>query len=240
MTSRIVCAVLWAVFAIIILTIWLTLLYACDLGVRPLFDLRYCRVQQASLPASLRRERERQRDLRQRPHEAGLHIAGLPQCEARVAPQPEIQTPSKEDVQPAKDERRALTLPKKPEDLEGCWQSDNGDASVHQDTAAAEFIATRRTCLCFDAKGDGRVLMLFSTGTRCSGPLTARIGADRFSIHFPQAPCTNLAPFVQTDIYCSENGQGAVTCEWHSRGKFPKTYQGEGYHRVDASFCEGR
>ncbi len=239
MTSRIVCAVLWAGFALIILTIWLTLLHACDFGVRPLFDLRYCRLQQASLPASLLRETGRQRDLLQRLHEAGLHMAGLPQCKARAALQPAIQTPAKEEVQPAMDERRALTLPKKSEDLEGCWQSDNGDSNVYRDTVASEFMGKRRTCLCFDATGRGRLLMLYSTGARCTGPLNARIEADRFSIHFPEVPCTDRSAFVQTDIYCSENGQGAVTCEWHSRGKFPKTYLREGYHRVGASFCEG-
>ena len=239
MTSHIARAVPWAAFAIIILTIWLTLLYACDLGVTPLFGLRYCRVPQASLPANLLRERERERDLRRRLHEAGLHMAGLPRCKTQVTPQPAIQTPAKEEVQPAKDERRALTLPKKSEDLEGCWQSDNGDANVYRDTVASEFMGKRRTCLCFDLMGRGRLLMLYSTGARCTGSLNARIEADRFSIHFPEVPCTDRSVFVQTDIYCSENGQGAVSCEWHSRGKFPKTYLGEGYHRVDASFCEG-
>jgi hypothetical protein len=103
--KRVVEAAAWTVFAVLVGSMGVVFLSACDLGIRPLFGLRYCQLNAAS--SQLNTARERERDLRARIHEAELRIAQFPACEQTAQapvptpPAPERQPPAPEAPPPA-------------------------------------------------------------------------------------------------------------------------------------------
>ena len=97
-----------------------------------------CAIANRRVPrlSSLVSEKQRENDLHARLHEAELSLAGLPPCRAdalapAVQPAPAIQNSPPADVPP----KDTLTLPRRPEDLAGCWQPDQGDFDAHTDNA---------------------------------------------------------------------------------------------------------
>ena len=66
----------WFAFVLMVGIVAYLALAACDLGVRPLFGLSYCRAE-ASI-SGLAAEQERERNLLDRLHQAQLDVARLP------------------------------------------------------------------------------------------------------------------------------------------------------------------
>lgn len=237
MTSRVVCAVLWTIFGLLIVAIWLTFLHACDLGFKPLFALRYCQQPQASLPPSLFRERQRQRELLQRQQEAELRLTGLPLCrsESRSVPEPQQAVPAAQ--QPEPEPEKPLTLPDKPEDLAGCWQSDRGDIEIVTDDERKAHIGDVRICYCFGQHGRGQVRMTYTDGAKCAAPLSAVIAPGKLVMRYPRLGCTGGHGYiVAADVVCTE-GQGAALCDEHPHARFLSSVLSEKFHRVDAAYC---
>ena len=219
---RILVFLLWTVFAAVIGGIGYEFLLACDLGV-PVFGFRYCRNTQAASLHKIEAQAQMERSLKARLHAAELRAASLPECR----PQGRERLPAER-----------LTVPARVEDLRGCWQSDRGDTDVFTDDEAMRFVAKRRTCLCFEGNGEGRVRMTYNNGTKCDGPLAASVQSDRFTVRFPNVPCSNGSHYVATDVICTSSA-GAASCDWRTRGYRRRVILGDQYHRVDASYCEG-
>src|SRR5262249_7773381 len=140
----------WAAFAVLVIAIGIVFLAACDLNIRPLFGLRYC-VSRASQP-DLQAERERERNLRERIHEAELRLAQLPVCtpsgkrpgtketepkQKEAEPKQKETEPKQKEAEP-KQKEAELKVPTKLEDLRGCWQSVRGDIDLVTDDAEAK------------------------------------------------------------------------------------------------------
>jgi hypothetical protein len=75
MRSRALGIAAWAGFALVVGCGGYLMLAACDLGIRPFFGLRYCKAQ--AEPDRFANERARERDLRDRIHEAELVSRGF-------------------------------------------------------------------------------------------------------------------------------------------------------------------
>jgi hypothetical protein len=220
---RIVVFLLWVVFATVMVGIAYEFLLACDLSM-PVFGFRYCQKTQAGLFSKIETQAERKRSLKARLHDAEIRAASLPVCQRQ---EPQAPPPER------------LTMPGRVEDLRGCWQSDRGDTDVFTDDEAMRFIAKRRTCLCFDGNGEGRVRMTYDNGAKCDGPLTANLQGDRFTVRFPNVPCSDGSHYVSTDVVCT-NSAGAASCDWRTHGYRRRVILGDKYHRVEASYCEAR
>ncbi len=238
MTSRVVCAALWTIFGLLIVAIWLAFLHACDLGFKPLFALRYCQQPQASLPALLFRERQRQRELLQRQQEARLRLAELPPCgsENRSVPEPQQEVPAARQPEP----KKLLTLPEKPEDLAGCWQSDRGDIEIVTDDERKAHLGNVRVCYCFGQHGRGQVRMTYTDGAKCAAPLSAVIAPGKLVMRYPRLGCTGGHGYiVAADVVCTE-GQGAALCDERQNSRFLTDVLSEKFHRVDDAYCSER
>ncbi|HXW23840.1 MAG TPA: hypothetical protein VEK73_03760, partial [Xanthobacteraceae bacterium] len=182
MNGRILRIAGWTAFAALVVGIGVVFLAACDLGIKPLFGLRYCRSSAAA--PDLSAERERERALRERIHEAELRIAQLPACAENTPPplrppvsppstppalppttlpqqpplqtapeQPPLQTPPRQ-TSPAEDEQ--LKIPERVADLNGCWRSERGDIDLVSDDAEQRPVGKVRICYCFGSNGRGR------------------------------------------------------------------------------------
>lgn len=241
----------WIAFVLVILASARLTLAACDLGVHPLFGLSYCRVRAAADP--LAQERERERDLRDRLHEAQLNLSRLPVClpetprrepdrrAENIVPTP-TPTPSPAVTPtptPTPDDR--LTIPRKLSDLNGCWQSVRGDINMVSDDAEQRPLGTMRICYCLASDGRDTARYIFQDGGRCIGPLRAQISQDRLTMKHPRIRCTgkaNLDDVVPTDIICSNKaGEDSATCDSHSHGRVATNTEGEKYHRVSFEHC---
>src|SRR5262249_24800948 len=147
----------WAAFALLLVGIGVLFLAACDLGLRPLLGLRYCTLAAMS---DLAGERERERALRARIHEAELRIAQLPECAPE--PQPQPPPPPAPEPSPAPAPRPApkaeepLNIPSQVSDLKGCWQSARGDMQMVTDDEEKRPIGKVRVCYCFGSDGRGK------------------------------------------------------------------------------------
>jgi hypothetical protein len=236
MNGRWLTAIAWIAFFVVLGTVAELMLTACDIGSHPLFAGRYCRAQTAS---PLLTEQERERDLLDRLHQAQLAINRLPVClpdppvhRTEMVPPPPTPTP---------DER--LTIPHNVNDLNGCWQSIQGDIpAIAVDDESHRVVGHKRICYCFSGNGGGEVRHIFLEGGRCFGPLQIRLSGERLIISHGQIPCANMPPpsnsIVATDVTCTKKADdGTVSCDRVSRGKFPVAIRGEIYHRVSAENC---
>jgi hypothetical protein len=220
---------LWAIFALAILTGGYAMLRACDLEHLPLFGYASCEA-----PARIRdlaAEREREADLRSKIHAAEIRLALLPIC-SKPAPQkpPELKVvlpkppePKPPEPKPAENDNPQVAekfeVPKKIEDLKGCWQSARGDIEIVSDDAAKTPTGTARFCYCFKSDGRGIALMRFNDGDVCRAPLTARINPGQVFMHHGKVPCQRHNPHVGSNITCSRNQSDETTCEIQDLGR---------------------
>jgi hypothetical protein len=245
MNGRWLTAGAWIAFAVAAGLLAHLMLGACDLGLHPLFGLRYCRAQAAT---PLVAEQERERNLLDRLHEAQLTINRLPVC----LPEPPRREPERRaDVIPPRPQPPTqppvdrLTVPADLNELNGCWQSIRGDIPVVTDDQEHRIIAHRRICYCFSGGGNGEVRHIIQEGGRCVAPLKAQLSAERLTISHGQIPCSGVPQtlgkwdgIVPGDIICTKKaGEDSASCERLSRGKFPVTYKDEVLRRVDADNC---
>jgi hypothetical protein len=234
----------WVTFAFLVGCCGYLALAACDLGIRPLFALGYCSVHAA--PDRLADQRARERDLRDRIHEAELRLARLPVCAAPPPPPPrepkkeaKVVAPTPEPTptpQPSPTEtpqpQEQLKIPKNLSELKGCWQSERGDMPLVTDDEEQRPVGDVRVCYCFGDNGRGTVRYRYTDGRKCNGPVRARLSDGKLLINQPDH-CT-----VRSEITCKSQGEGnSATCDAVGYGRTPGGYTDEKYQRVTAEHC---
>jgi hypothetical protein len=245
----------WVAFVFIVGTAAHLTLAACDLGLHPLFGLNYCQAEAADDP--LAHERERERTLLDRLHEAQLGLSRLPVCLPET-PRPEpdrraenieptptptpTPTPSPTPTPtptPTPDER--LTIPQSLDDLKGCWQSVRGDIPMVSDDAEERPTGSVRICYCLGGNGRGTTRYIYQDGAKCIGPLRAQISRERLTMNHPRINCSSRDGrfVVPADIVCSNKpGDDSASCDQTSRGRLPRTTTDEKYRRVSPEYCK--
>jgi hypothetical protein len=172
----------WATFAFLIGCCGYLALAACDLGIRPLFALRYCSVPAS--PDRLADQRARETGLRDRIHEAEMRLARLPVCaapspsplppepkkEAKVVPPTPQPTPTPQPSPTATPELpEQLKIPKNLSELKGCWQSVQGDLhmTMTSTTRRAMFGSAIVSAIAVEAQSTPSTPMASDVGRRC-------------------------------------------------------------------------
>jgi len=229
----------WITFAFLIGCCSYLALAACDLGIRPLFALGYCSVHAA--PDRLADQRARERDLRDRIHEAELRLARLPVCAAPPPPPPEPKKEAKVAApipqptptpEPTPQPQEQLKIPKNLSELKGCWQSERGDMPLVTDDAEQRPVGDVRVCYCFGDNGRGSVRYRYTDGRKCNDRVRARLSDGKLIINQPEG-CV-----VRSEITCQSQGEGnSATCDNVSYGHTKGGYTDEKYQRVTAEHC---
>ncbi len=212
---------LWSAFGILILIGAYVALNACDFGVRPLFGPGACQMPAAN--AALESERAREVQLQSRIHAAEIHLALLPACPKPV-PQPQpLPLPVKvPDPKPPVNNPapvQTLEIPKKVEDLKGCWQSVRGDLNMTTDDAEQKLLGQVRICYCFRGNGRGRVQVRYTDGDTCRADLFARISPAQLFMHHERATCQRHPGYVAADIRCGNSQSEQTECEIQNLGE---------------------
>ena len=210
---------LWTVFALLILTGGYAMLRACDLEHLPLFGHASCEA-----PARIRdlaTEREREADLRSNIHTAEIRLALLPICAKPLAPKP--LAPKPPDLEPPKQDDQQVVqkfeVPKKFEDLKGCWQSARGDIDIWTNDAKREHLGTARICYCFNDNGRGAVQIRYTDGDVCRANLSAQISPDHVFMHHGKVNCRTHGYIVAADVTCGNNQSNEAVCEIQTLGE---------------------
>jgi hypothetical protein len=246
-------AVLWAGFAVLTLAGGYAMLRACDLGIWPLFGASACTAPVSD--TALAAERERQDHLRANLHSAEIRLAQLPICPPPPPPpkpKPVVQPdpPKPEPVkipdppppdpkpEPKKEEppSEKFEVPKKVEDLKGCWQSVRGDIDIVSDDAEQKPLGKARFCYCFKDNGKGNVLVSYTDGDLCRAPLTAKLKAGTLSMRHGDIPCRTHVPQVGANITCGHDGSEETTCQIKNLGRNAELLS-EKFIRVSNEHC---
>ncbi|HEX4411072.1 MAG TPA: hypothetical protein VH206_20065 [Xanthobacteraceae bacterium] len=239
MNSRILQAIGWTAFAALLIMIGVVFLSACDLGFTPIFGLRYCQAKAA--PTDLTSERERERSLRTRIHEAELKVAQLPPCAEKAAELPPPPAPKPAPpAPPAPPTPEPLKIPKQLSELEGCWQSERGDMNIVTDDEARRNIGRVRICYCFDANGHGKARWLWNdSGQICEGKLGAEIGQQKLTLRHDKIPCVRagISSLVPETIVCAADAEGSGTCDAQAISRTGLGFHGEKFHHVSNEYC---
>jgi hypothetical protein len=232
---------LWSAFAILILIGASIVLNACDLGLRPLFGSSACQAPAAN--AALESERAKEAQLQSRIHAEEIHLALLPACprpapppQPQPLPQPQPQPVKVPDPPAPKPPVQTLEIPKKIEDLKGCWQSVRGDIDMTTDDAEARPLGQARICFCFRTNGRGRVQVRYTDGDVCRGDLIARVSPGRVFMHHERANCRRHPNYVAADIICGNGSADQTECEIHNLGDIRDTYT-EQFMHVSDEYC---
>ncbi len=236
-------AVLWGAFALLVLTGGYVMLRACDLGFAPLFGAAACA---APIPDDkLAAEREREAHLRSGIHTEEIRLALLPACPQPLPPKPNPPAPLPNPPEPKpkppepKPEPQIVQkfeVPKKVEELKGCWQSARGDIEMTTDDAEQKPIGKARFCYCFGGTGRGVVQVLYSDGDVCRAGLTARISADQVFMHHDKVFCRKHTFQVPADITCGNDQSNETVCEIHNLGRTGNRFS-EQFIRVSDEHC---
>ncbi len=218
-------ALLWSAFGILVLIGAYVALNACDLGFRPLFGSGACQAQAAS--AELQSERAQEAQLQSRIHAEEIRLALLAAC-PKPSPKPSPVEPGPTPVAKIPDPPRpieappkqAFEVPKKIEDLKGCWQSSRGDIDIFSDDGQNRKVGQARLCYCFRDNGQGMAQIFFSDGDPCYGArLTARIAPDQVVMRHDVIKCSRHGKYVVHDITCGNDQSDKTVCEIISRGR---------------------
>jgi hypothetical protein len=230
-------ALLWSAFGIMILLGAYVALNACDLGLRSLFASNACQARAAS--GALESERAQEAQLQSRIHAEEIRLALLPACPKPQPLQPEPLPVVKIPDPPLRIEpepKQAFEVPKKLEDLKGCWQSARGDIDILTDDAQHLPVGKARLCYCFGSNGEGVAQISYSDGAACRARLVARISPDQVFMRHDVISCREHRDYVVHDITCGGHQSDKTTCEIISRGK---TYirRVEQFVRVTDDYC---
>jgi hypothetical protein len=227
---------LWSAFATLVLIGAYIVLNACDFGLHPLFGSGACQAPAAN--AALESERAKEAQLQSRIHTAEIHLALLPACPRPLPPPPRPLPVKVPDPLPAVDPKieQTLEVPKKIEDLKGCWQSARGDIDILSDDAEHKVVGKARLCYCFRGNGQGVAQIFYSDGDACRSRLVARISPEQLSMRHDVISCRKHGDYVVHDITCGNDQTDKTLCEIISRGK---TYirRLEQFVRVTNEYC---
>jgi hypothetical protein len=256
LNKRVLAWAAWGAFAALLVGIGLVFLAACDLGLRPLFGLRYC--QPAAAASDVTGERERERSLLARIHETELQLAQLPACAQETAPpspppEPPAPQPAPPPVpvppppapqppapapQPPPKPDDELKIPKRVDDLKGCWQSVRGDLEVVDDNDHP--VGNVRACYCLGSNGRGRAIYLYTDGHRCTADLRAQIKGEGLTMRHGSSSCNRGSGLDPQDITCRAGEGGVAVCETRSRRRPDHFWSDERYLRVTYEHCNQR
>ena len=234
---------LWAAFAALILVGADRMLNACDLGALSLFGRSSCAA--APIDPQLQREAARRDILRANLHSVQMRLAQLPLCPpptrppAPVSPPKPIKPPEPAKLSPPPKQEEKLTIPKRVEDLQGCWRSARGDIVIyHVDDPERKPAGTARFCYCFGTDGQGTARVRFDIGDVCTAPLSAQLTSDTLVMLHEKAACKNNPDrtFARQKIVCANTERGDTTCTSLSEGKY-SVKRVEQYIRVPEEEC---
>ncbi len=210
-------AVLWGAFALIILTGGYVMLRACDFGFLPIFGPASCAAPTQA--AELAAEHEREAHLRSGIHPEEIRLALLPACPDPLPPKPLEPKPIAVQPKPNPEIVEKFELPKKIEELKGCWQSARGDIDIVSDDAEQRHLGTARYCYCFRNNGRGVVQILFTDGDICRAGLIARLSPDKVVMHHDKVFCQRHPYYVASDITCGNDQSDQTSCEIRNLGR---------------------
>jgi hypothetical protein len=233
-------AVLWGAFALLILTGSYVMLRACDLGFAPLFGAT---AYAAPIPDDkLAAEREREAHLRSSIHTEEIRLALLPACPNPLPPEPKPialePKPHPPEPKPKPDPQivQKFEVPKKIEELKGCWQSVRGDIDMVTDDAEQRPTGKARFCYCFGSNGRGKVQILYTDGDICRAGPIARISRDHVFMHHDNVSCRQHGLYVASDITCGNDQSDQTSCEITNLNK-KRTKITEQFIRVSDEHC---
>ena len=130
------------------------------------------------------------------------------------------------------DPDKKLSVPKKIEDLQGCWKSARGDITVYDDNHAFKPSGTARFCYCFGDNGHGTARVRLSEHDNCSGPLTAQLRPNVLTMKHPAMSC-----FVAQKIICKDTDGAQTVCKSRSYGRHGSVKRVEQYVRATDEEC---
>jgi len=217
---------LWIVFAALIVAGGLLVFGACGTGSSSFFALS-CPVPPSF--AAVDAEQAKAAELAAQIHAAEIKLALLPACPRPPAQKPEVK-------QPEKPQQEALEIPKKLEDLKGCWQSKRGDIKITSDDEESRLIGYARICYCFGNTGRGHVEMRYQDGDVCRTNLMARILPDQLLMHHEKVKCFRHNPYVAANIHCKNSDADKTSCEIEDLGNNHGKYTEE-FIRVGEDYC---
>lgn len=223
---------LWAVFALLLLSIGLQLLRGCALGLPASLTgwfVDFCPVREAVAGPDPRLAAERA-------HQASLQaeLDGLqrdaalkrqycelrppvpdPKPEPKAEPKPEVQQKPRVDAGPV---IPTDVNPDKPFDyVEGCWIA--GENLFSRDDKDRKYPYTYKVCV--DGQGGGEVVQELQDGRTCRGSARANRGEDK-SLTFENGAttCTRgpYSGFVKNRILCTRNPDGVADCRMKQEG----------------------
>jgi hypothetical protein len=213
-------ALLWSAFAGLILIGAYVVLNACDLGFRPLFGPGGCAAPTPN--AALAAESAKAARLQSAVHAEEVRLALLPAClppsqkvEPRLPPQKSADDAPTVDPKPV----QPFEIPKRIEDLKGCWQSARGDIDIVSDDEERKRLGQARFCYCFKANGRGRVQIRYTDGDLCQADLSARISPDRVFMHHDMVRCHRHGSYVASEIRCGNDASNQTVCEIENFGR---------------------
>jgi hypothetical protein len=261
MSSAAMSRVFWALFAGLLAAGGYLLLAACDLGIAPLFGLRYCKVAASS--RELENEKAHHRALLARLGEAQLRVALLPTCKPPqpktveeppgplpsspntvVEPPGPLPSPPKTAEEHPEPLPAKLEVPKRKEELEGCWQSVRGDVAYHLDTKKHEYAGDARICYCFGKNGKGAVRQMYTAGPQagsvCETKLTAVLKPNELLLSHPRIPCTKGVAVNPATIVCRSTRDEAASCTMTYHSEFSGKPKQEQFQRVSDEHCQWR
>jgi hypothetical protein len=244
MSSAAMSRAFWALFAGLLAAGGYLFLTACDLGIAPLFGLRYCKVEASS--RELENAKAYQRALLARLGEAQLRLALLPTCQPPPKliekPQESLLPLQKNVEKPQESSPDALGPIKRKEELEGCWQSVRGDLEFYSDDEKHEYVGSARICYCFGKNGKGVVRQIFTEGpdapSMCKTKLWAKLNPGELLIQHPKIPCTKGRPVNPATIVCRSQPDEAASCIMTYHGKFKDNTSQEQFQRVANEHCQ--
>ena len=220
-------AILWAVFALLLVIGAKEFLYACGIVLGP-YAQSYCTTPIDRRPSIA--EAERAEQLQRQIHFAELRLAEKPDCSMPLTPPTPIPA-----VTPATGPGAPLRVPHELDDLKGCWISNRGDIQLYN-VVTGEPTKKVRFCFCFGDGGNGTLKIKSTNGFICEGSVTASLQDRKLHIDQPHVHCSD-GDFIDHEITCSGQNRTAV-CSGRSN-EYPKSNFGqEEFYRAEQSLCD--
>lgn len=148
-------------------------------------------------------------------------VAALPSCE-REATAAQPVTPLTPIIEPAADPPPSAPPPGLDENrwrerdvtmLEGCWALDSSYTMVDGRTGRQRGVRSWK--MCFDAQGRGSETQIFTDGSRCEGPISARFQSDgRLRIdENADVPCADGTMITRRRTTCRRVAGDRAECQ---------------------------
>ncbi len=98
-----------------------------------------------------------------------------------------------------------------------------------------------RICYCFDRRGAGSALEIYSDGDSCQGPLTVQLQPDNLKMHHGVLSCMGGKGRLSGEGILCRGGSGeAASCKSKTESRYPGGFDEEGFHRATEDECRFR